>query len=388
MKILFLVTKQDVGGAQKYVADLAKHLDPKLFTAKVLTGGNRGLRFLSNSFHPYFLFLNDWAALIEIFFTLRQEQPDVLHLNSSKAGVIGAFAAHLYNLFTPAGVKKIKTVFTAHGWVFNPENDLSYARLAFYRFLHRLAGKYQDVIINVSDYDRKLALKHNIAPAEKLVTIYNGIDHKNLKFLDKKTARKALLTQITNQPTGQLTNAVWIGSIGRLVREKNYPDLIAAAVAMQKPNHYFFIIGTGPEKTRLEKLIRRAKLEDRFFILTGFSPAAPYLKAFDVFTLSSIKEGLPYTMLEAMAAGVPIVTTRVGGMTEIIDPPEGRRKGIAMPPQEPEELARAIVHFLENKTDAEQAATEAKNFLKEKLALERMVNATEQVYQLQETSSK
>src|SRR3989344_5537524 len=97
VKVLMVITKDDVGGAQKYVRDLMENLDKAQFEAKIITGGKKGVYFLSNSLKPHFLFLNDLAAAVELFFVFRREQPDIIHLNSSKAGVVGAFAAFLFN---------------------------------------------------------------------------------------------------------------------------------------------------------------------------------------------------------------------------------------------------------------------------------------------------
>lgn len=368
MRILYLVTKDDVGGAQKYVRDLAGELKKSGLDTKIVTGGRGGVRFLSNKLRPYFLFANDWLALIELFFLFKKERPDIVHLNSSKAGVIGSFAARL------AGVKKV--IFTAHGWVFNPDNDLNYAKKKIYVWLHRIAAKFQDKIINVSEYDRQLAIKYKIASENKLATIYNGLDWENLKFFDKKISRKVLATLTeSNLSTSQLINSIWVGSIGRLVAEKSYHDFINAASLIKDQGVKFFIIGDGILKERLLKLIKKRGLENRFFILNGLAPAAPYLKAFDIFVLSSIKEGLPYTLLEAMAASLPVITTRVGGMTEIVSD-----RGLVMQPNMPDELARAIRHLIEKESLAALLARQGNDFLKASLNLQQMLEATEKVY--------
>lgn len=363
MKILYLVTKDDVGGAQKYVRDLSEELKKLGFETKVITGGRQGVRFLSNKLRPYFLFANDWLALVELFFLFKRERPDIVHLNSSKAGVIGAIAAKL------SGVKKV--IFTAHGWVFNPDNDLSFIKRNIYILLHRFAARFQDKIINVSEYDRQLAIKHGIADESKLVTIYNGLDWKNLDLLDRRTARKTIAT-LAKTGTEQ---GMWVGSIGRLVVEKSYHDFINAAALIKNPEVKFFIIGDGPLKNWLLKIIKKRGLEGRFFILSGLAPAAPYLKAFDIFVLSSIKEGLPYTLLEAMAASLPVITTRVGGMTEIVS-----ERGLVMQPNMPDELARAIKYLIEKTGIAASLAKQGNDFLKANLNLEQMVEATKKTY--------
>lgn len=359
-RILFVITKDDIGGAQKYVQELAEHLDPQKFQAKILKGGRGGARFLSNALRPYFLFLNDLLAIGELVLIFRREKPDIVHLNSSKAGVIGAIAAKL--------AKVPKVIFTAHGWVFNPDNSLSWLRRYFYTLLHKIAARFQDVIISVSDYDGKLALENRIASEKKLVTIYNGIARPN--FIGKMEARR-ILKKLIGAPVDEKT--IWIGSVGRLVAEKDYETFVEAAAML--PNANFFIIGSGYELPKLQSKIKKLGLGGRCFIVGELAPAAPYLKAFDIFVLTSIKEGLPYTMLEAMAADVPLVVTRVGGMTEIV-----KDRGLVMPPREPEEIARAIKYYLEHSEEAKKFALSAKRFLEETLTLSRMVRETERVY--------
>ncbi len=359
-RVLFVITKDDVGGAQKYVRELAESLNPQKFQVKVLMGGKNGLRFLSNSIRPYFLFVNDLLALLELVFIFRREKPDIIHLNSSKAGVIGAMAAKF------AGVPRV--IFTAHGWVFNPSNRLSWLRRRFYVLLHKIAARFQDAIISVSDYDSQLAIQNRIAQPEKLVTVYNGIAPIN--FIGRSEARR-VLKKITGAPVDE--KSVWIGSVGRLVVEKDYGTFLEAAALL--PNANFFIIGSGYELLKLRARIKKLGLGNRCFIAEKLAPAAPYLKAFDVFLLTSIKEGLPYTMLEAMAADVPIIVTRVGGMTEIV-----QDRGLVMPPGEPEEITRAIRYYLEHPEEARKFSTGAGQFLRRRLTLSRMVQETERVY--------
>ena len=386
VKVLMVITKDDVGGAQRYVRDLAENLDKARFETKIITGGKKpmldvgsetlGARYLSNNFRPHFLFFNDLAAAIELFFIFRREHPDIIHLNSSKAGVVGAFAAWLYNASCiMRQASRTTVIFTAHGWVFNPDNNLSGLRRQFYILLHRFAAKFQDAIINVSEYDRQLAVKEKIAPSEKLVTVRNGVDFGGMKFLDKMTARSFLAGLLKPKTQNLKLDGLWIGSIGRLVSEKSYEDFIKAATLVKNLKANFFIFGDGYERQKLQSLLARHQLQDRFFLLGAVVDAARHLKALDVFVLSSVKEGLPYTMLEAMAASLPMITTRVGGMTEIV---EGR--GLVMPPREPEELARAIDHYLDHPQEAEKLAMAARKYLKENLTLEKMVKKTERVY--------
>ncbi|MBI2604020.1 MAG: glycosyltransferase [Candidatus Harrisonbacteria bacterium] len=421
MHILFLITKSDTGGAQKYVADLAAEL-PKAsairnpqsalssayphkesssairnpqsalssayphsekFETEIVTGGKGGVRFLSNAFRPYFLFLNDIAAVIEIIFYLRKHHPDILHLNSSKAGVVGAVAAKIYNVGGSAfGVRrqKIKVVFTAHGWVFNPENRYGWLRQRCYILFHKFAAFFQDVIINVSEYDRALALRYHIAPPKKLFTIHNGIDVHAVNFLDRNTARKKLLSLLPTSNFELRTFAPWIGSVGRLVREKDYQTLIDAAALlkcqMSNVKCQMFIVGEGYERAILEKKIAALGLQNSFFLTGAIPDATRYLQAFDVFVMPSIKEGLPYTLLEAMAAGLPIVATKTGGIPEILEP----ENGIVVPPRDAQVLADAIQKLLGDLSLQKTLGANARAYAEKHLRLETMVEKTAAIY--------
>ncbi len=382
MKILYLVTKDDVGGAQKYVADLSKYMQAAGHETQTLAGGKNGVRFLSNRIWPQFFFVNDWLAIFETFRWLTTNKPDVVHLNSSKAGIIGTFGALFYNAVNKIlGRPKTKVVFTAHGWVFNPSNNLSWLKRQTYIVIHKIAALFQDKIINVSEYDRALAVSHNVAPQYKLTTVHNGLDAGSLKLLDRTTARKTLI-----QLSGALRNAhasddIWVGSIGRLVSEKNYKDFIEAASLVKSRKIKFFIIGSGEQEKFLINLIGQRGLQQRFFIIPQLSPASNFLKAFDIFLLSSVKEGLPYTLLEAMAAKVPIIATRVGGIPEILHSPENDKShAIILPARQSAELARAIEYLVENPELAKNFAETAFGFLKDNFGEQKMGQLTKNLY--------
>ena len=388
VKVLYIITKNDIGGAQKYTNDLVANLDKNKFEAKILHGGKE-IKWLSNKTLPWFLFLNDWLAIAELVRIYKKERPGVIHLNSSKAGVIGSFAAKIYKVACRVShVTCPKVIFTAHGWVFNPTNDLSMPIRWFYFLIHKLAALFQDKIICVSEYDHKLALQYNIAPKNKLITIHNGISP-NIKFLNKETARKELIKGIgyrvrglenfnkslTPNPSTLNPNLPWIGSIGRLVKEKNYETFIHAATLI--PDTYFFLIGEGPKYENYKLQITNYKLQNRFFIIKPTGNDYEYLKAFNIFVMSSIKEGLPYILLEAMSAELPIVVTEAGGMPEII---KNHENGLMVAQKNPEMLANAIQGLIKNKNIANELKITAKKIVLEKFGLKQMIEKTSSVY--------
>jgi len=385
-KILYIITKGDVGGAQKYVNDLTQYLDKDQFEAKILYGG-KDLKWLSNKVWPWAFFLNDWLAIWELAKIYQAERPDVIHLNSSKTGVLGAIAAKLLSIRCQvSGVRCSlpKVVFTAHGWVFNLTNHLRLPVRWCYVLLHKFAALFQDKIICVSEYDYNLAHIHNIAPTSKLTTVHNGIDP-NIKFLHKEEARKEIIKKLTPNPLTLNPNLPWVGSIGRLTKEKNYETFIRAAALITKGRKnektgklLFVIIGSGPESDKLKAESEKLKVNDKLFFIEPSGEDSKYLQAFDLFVMSSIKEGLPYILLEAMAAELPIVVTEAGGIPEII---KNHENGLMVAQKNPQQLALAIQGLLANENVAIELRKTAKKAVQEKFSLQKMVSKTESVYQ-------
>jgi glycosyltransferase involved in cell wall biosynthesis len=309
-KILFVITKSNWGGAQRYVYDLATNLPKDQFEVAVVLGGtgevgaSTGIlakRLADAEVRTIFLgsfmrdvsFLREWRALRELTTLFKQERPDVVHLNSSKAGGLGALAARL------AGVPRI--VFTAHGWAHRENRSLP-ARLAIW-LASWLTIVLAHTIIAVSTYD------HRDAPVffsrRKITVIHNGIALP-LALGPGERIRSAF-------PTGVHIT----GTIGDLSKNKNQISLVEQA--LQNPNMYVAIVGDeGEERAHLELKIKEYGLKDRVKIF-GFIPASEVLRGFDTFALPSLKEGLPYVLLEAKAAGLPIEANRVGGVGEILD---------------------------------------------------------------------
>ncbi len=302
-KVLFLVTKSNWGGAQRYVYDLATHLPKNDFGVSVAFG-QEGLLAKKLKERQITIFPiktlqrdvsigNDVRSFFELLRLFRTEKPDIVHLNSSKAGGIGALAARF------AGVPRI--IFTAHGWPFwEQRNPISCGIIFFFSWLTALLSH---TIIVVSDYDLSVAQKMPFI-ARKTTRIYNGIDlHVPLGSGDAVRHSFPSGVRIT-------------GTIGELTKNKKQISLIEQA--KHDPALYVAIVGNGEDRPYLMEKIEAYGLQNRVKLF-GFMPASEVLRGFDVFTLPSLKEGLPYVLLEAKAAGLPIVANRVGGVPEILD---------------------------------------------------------------------
>lgn len=339
--ILFIVTKSVWGGAQKYVYDLASHLLSKGFRVSVAAGGREALaqKLRANSI-PYreisyfqrdIAFFKEIAASIEIMRLLLKIRPHIIHASSPKAAGIAGAAATFCNLltffrYTPA------MVMTVHGWTFH-ETRPAWQRF-FIRFFSRLTALFYHRIIVISRADYHAALRYHIAPARKLALIPHGIDINDYSFLSRNEARAILPRHISNTP-------LLVGTIGEWTANKNYSSLIGAAniIVKKNPEAHFVLFGWGEQKQFLTALIGKHNLAHHVFLIEGITDAARYLKAFDVFVLPSLKEGLPYVLLEAKLARVPIIATAVGGIPEIVN----ETNGMLVPPARPDLLAEAIL---------------------------------------------
>lgn len=365
--ILYIITQGVWGGAERYVFDLAVNLADD-FDITVAVGEPNGksdlqkkiknhesrirvveLKHLVRPISP----IHDILAIFELKNLYKKIQPDIIHLNSSKAGVLGSLAALNMRRST------YNTIYTVHGWVFN--EPLPWLKKKIYTFLESITAKLKKRIIILSKADEASGKQQLRLENKKVALIPLGIDPPVLA--SKENARKRL-SDIANISTeGQI-----VGTIANLYNTKGIDVLLAAVAQQKKMDHVrFVIIGDGPEKKNLQSFITDHQL-DHVHLLGSIKNAAQYLPAFDLFVLPSKKEGTPYTILEAMAADVPIVATDVGGVREMI----GENNDLLVPAQNPDALGKAIRHKLREKTEYRQRTVPT---------LDAMITKTKNLYQ-------
>ncbi|MFA6227906.1 MAG: glycosyltransferase family 4 protein [Patescibacteria group bacterium] len=343
MKALFIITQSSWGGAQKYVHTFAVNLAKNNNIAVTVAGGEESVGELTArlqeeniKFLPLkrlvrrISLINDLLAVKEIKTLIEQERPDVVHLNSSKAGAVGSLAAKLAR-------HRAKVVYTVHGWVFN--ESLNPLTKLFYFLIEKSFAGFKDYFICLSDFDRQAGLKAKIAPAEKLIIVRNGIDLPADYFLAKEGALGELLKTDDSATVTKNNDKLIIGTIANFYPAKGLNYLIDAVSLLPVADYKLIIIGEGELRKELEQQIKRLKLEANIILAGNKKEAARYLKAFDLAVMSSTKEGLPYFILEAMSAGLPVIAAKVGGIPEIID---NGVTGYLIEPRSPERLAEKI----------------------------------------------
>lgn len=375
-KILYLITKSVWAGAGKYVFDLATGLPHQEYHVSVAAGGKDILAQKFNeakidyyeikSFQRNINPLRDITAFIEVTKLIFKIKPDIIHASSAKAGGVTGIAFWLYKVkckMSDVG-KKPLAIFTVHGWTFSERRP--HWQIFLIKMFSRATCLFYDKIICVSEHDRKIAIGNNIAPAEKLVAIHNGIKPDYYKFYSRNEARNNL---------GLNEKDFVVGTIGEFTKNKGHRYLIEAAENLKDLK--FVIIGFGEDEEYLRNKIKEGKLEGRFFIETKKPDAAFYLKAFDVFALTSLKEGLPYVLMEASLAELPIIATNVGGIPEIIT---NQETGILAEPMAPYELEGNIEKLYKNPDFSSNLAKNAKEKVLREFSFEKMLKETTSLY--------
>jgi len=371
-KILFVITKSNWGGAQRYVYDLATSLAKKDFEVKVALGGRGPLKDKLDVVGVEVITIPHLVRNVNVFNELKvffdlvkifnREKPDVVHLNSSKVGGLGSLAGRL------ARVPKI--IFTAHGWAFN--EDRSIISKLIIRILAWMTMVLSHNMIAVSKAIKK-QVKNWLFVSGKIKVVYNAVQ--DIGFRNRIESREILLGD-------EKKEGIWVGTIAELHKNKGLKYAIEAmALILKDPLEQdlnLIIIGEGDERKDLEKLIKEKKLENNIFLVGARDEAVTLLKALDVFILPSITEALGYTLLEAGQAGLPAIGSTVGGIPEII---EDGVTGILVRPRDPKDLAKAIRFTVDNKEEVKILATALHKKVKKDFALEKMIGETIKVYE-------
>ena len=364
-KIIYVITKSNWGGAQKYVFELCTSLPPKQFAVSVIYGGEGALadklaaagvptHSISGLWRDISLWsdFKAWWRLVEIF---KREKPDIVHLNSSKIGGLGALAARL------AGVPKI--IFTIHGWAF--DEDRPWWQKWLIKFTSWLTLILVTDTIAISKHSQNQVGHWPLGVAQKIKLIYNGINTTEpIRYKTRADLRIA-------------TDHIIIGAIGELTKNKGLWYAIKAMRELKNRKIVMLIIGDGEEREVLEGLIAKENVGEKVSLLGHKDHAAEWLQIFDIFILPSIKEGLPYVLLEAGLAKRPVIATDVGSVGEIIS---DDNTGLLVPPRDVEALAEAIDSLAGNAPKRTILGTDLELLVKEKFAKEKMLNQTIALY--------
>ncbi len=362
MKILYVITKSDWGGAQKYVYDLATNFKTLGHTVAVSFGGKgemytQLLKHEDIKLYPIvslqrdISFKKEIGALVELYHVYKDFKPDVVHLNSSKVAGLGALIGRM------CGIKNI--IVTIHGAPFREDRNM--LSIFAIRFLTWASCMLAHKVIAVSQKD-EFDLARLPFVRRKVRTIYLGLQYEAVPEKKKKTSRE--------------TNIV---TIAELHPNKGLLYAIPAIEALLKKGHHvtYTIIGEGDNRKDLERMIYMKELGGKIKLLGHINNASTLLSEYDVFLLPSIKEGLPYVLLEAGKHMLPVVATITGGIPEIII---HGKTGVLVQPKDVKGLTEELEHIILERAEAKKMGQELHAHIVSTFSHAKMITQTAQAY--------
>lgn len=357
MKILYGITKANFGGAQRYVSELALEAKKRGNDVLVLSGEGGKLfdKLKSEKIRTIELpnlgrdisLSKEVKSFFEILNVLRREHPDVFHINSSKMGGLGALAARL------AGTRKI--IFTAHGWAFNEPRPLwQRVVIKFFVWITLILAHHT---ISVSEKTRKDTALLPLVGG-KVSVIYNGT--RDFKLI----------------PRG--SEIFTVGAISELHKIKGLDILLKAwAKFIKGRKAHLVIVGEGEERPNLENMANNMDISDSITFRGFVENARSILGDFDIFCLPSRSEAMPYSLLEAGSAELPVIATNVGGVPEVI---ENGLNGILVKPEDSEALFSSLALLAGDENLRKRLGENLKATIKEKFSFEQMAEKTFKLY--------
>lgn len=369
------ILEATTGGTRRHLYYLLKYLDPQKFQFTLVYSNLRDPYFASDlaefaksgvtlievpmrrEIAPW----HDLVALIRIYRIMIQGRFDLVHAHSSKAGFLGRLAAKL------SGIKAI--VYTPHSFAFQYCPQSLQGRL--YRFLERTAGYLHHQMICVSEGEREVALRHRITSPAKIQVIPNTVPVEAMQ--PKRSC--AAIKKIFDIPAGVKV----VGMVAQFRPQKGYRHFIRAIPLIQKrcPDTRFLIIGDGPLMEEARQSIQQMGIAEAVIMAGHQENPYDFYQVMDVFVLSSLWEGMPYVILEAIAMGLPIVATDTVGNNELV---AHGRNGFLVASEASAEIALCVAKIIENQSFRAQFAQESRRIIRKMIDIDDWATQYENCY--------
>ena len=388
----------NIGGPAIHVSLLTTGLDPDRFRSLLVTGNisnhEGDMSYLVNgknithhsipALHREVDPRQDLLACFKLLKIIVREKPDIVHTHTAKAGTVGRLATFLYNgIFR----RNVKTVHTFHGHVF--QGYFGRLKSGLFLAVERVLAGRTDAIIAISRTQREeLAHTFRIAAPEKIRQVNLGFDLS--PFFSGHAVEGRFRERI-----GVDAETILIAVVGRLAPIKNHKMFFdAARVLLERPwekKLKFLVIGDGELREWAEAYVRRLGLEDHVRFCGWVKEIHTAFADLDVLALTSLNEGTPVSIIEAMASSVPVVAADAGGVRDLLGPQEDVkaengfalcRRGILCRVDDAEGLASGLIHLLENSDGENEARVErARVFVEEQYSSSRLIHHMESIYE-------
>jgi glycosyltransferase involved in cell wall biosynthesis len=369
-RVLHLINSFDAGGTERQAVELLNRLDEKRFETQLAVLGWRGPlrrriveRFPYAAEFPLYGFFNANAVkqLLRLRETMIEKRIAVLHTHDFYSGALGVTAARLGGIRVIAAQRHLRlSERRIHDWGT--------------RYIHRLATR---LLVNAEGI-RDHILKMGSASPGKIVVIHNGLDAPPRNEIDARALRERRRAELLAE-LGLDAGARVVGCVAGLKPVKGHRHLLDAAAKVMKADArvHLVLVGAGELRDGIAAHARQLGIGARTSMLGHREDSAQLAAAFDVAVLASLSEGLPNAVMEAMAAGAPVVATAVGGVPELIEDGE---TGFLVPPADSEALAERIEYALSQTDLTSLIAMRGRQFIIERFGMERMVAAVERLY--------
>lgn len=360
MHLAFIVTRaDDLGGAQVHVRDLSTGLAARGHKVTVLAGGQglfseqlrlagvdfRSVARLAAPIHP----ARDAASFGALMRVLRELRPDLVLAHTAKAGMLGRAAA---------AVLGIPAIFTPHGWAISDRISRRQGRV--FTMLEKAAAPATARIVNVCEFERRLALEHGIAAREKMAVVYNGLPDIPSHLLARPAEQPARLVMVA-----------------RMAPPKDHTTLLRALAGLSEMNWTLDLIGDGPREPAIRTAAGALGLAARVRFHGFQSDIATHLASAQALVLCSRFEAFPYAVLEAMRAGLPVVASCVGGIPEAV---EDGVTGLLTPVENAEALRDCLARLIADPVRRAQYGAAGRERFLDRFTLDRMIGDTVRVY--------
>lgn len=354
---------QSPGGVERYINMFLKNINSNEFENILICSQDykeENYKGLVSAFESIDMireinFRKDLKSIIEVRKLINKYKPDIVYMHSSKAGAIGRIA----NL----GIKN-KSIYNPHGWAFNMQ--CSSRKKKVYIYIEKILAKFVDIIIAISNYEKRSALQEKICSEKKIKVILNGIDIN--EYVNREEDK-----YVSREIIGIPKDAYVIGTVGRLSDQKAPDTFVKTAALIRKeiPNSFFVFVGDGEKRDEIEKLILELGLNDCFYISGWVKEPMDYIKIFDQAMLLSRWEGFGLVLAEYMFSNKPIIATRVDAIPELINHKEN---GILVEVDNLEQIRCAVVEIFNDKNLRNNMVNVAKKVLVSKFDIGRVIN--------------
>lgn len=398
IKVVRFIARLNIGGPSIHVHLLNTGLDRDRFASILVAGrispqegdmsylfdvskGSRPIiiRELQREISPAM----DIRAFFQILRILRQEDPDIVHTHTAKAGTSARIAVILYNLFRG---KHVQTVHTFHGHVF--EGYFSLTKSLMFIWIERLLAMSTDVIVSISKTQRRdLSERFRIAPAAKIETIPLGFDLR--PFLESSAMKGRFRSSL-----GVGDDILLVGIVGRLVPVKRHVLFFDAAKHFLECHSemavQFVVVGDGELRESLGDYVRQKGLS-QYVRFCGWRRDLPEVYAdLDILSLTSMNEGTPVSIIEAMAASTPVIATDAGGVFDLLGPRDGHpasedfalcRRGVLCRKEDAIGFAKGLAYIVDmDAAEKEALVRESRAFVEAHFSKERLLKDIERLY--------